>query len=286
MAVKDLVEENVEYRRAVARDPEASDRVLRTLANDEDIMVRTFVAINPSCPKDVSTNLIENNKIVKKYCVDVYDVYGQWGWDFNAYEDEVCDNFTDYAVVFYSNYETTDAEWWVDAANDAEECWDSLQKSETKEQFIKDLIYEYGEDYLGTVYDVYEGCGRPEVLDEDFIAALVLAVNDLEEEELYNLNGEDRAYVIYDPDHVDIDLLREWLYGIVYELRVFETDLNNLPDRDILDEYECYFDYGNELESELVSDTEFQRMKESGLMNECSVRFGLELGEFEVLGDV
>ena len=299
MAIRDISEEPIEIRKKMASDADTGIRDLEKLANDDNLVVRTLVAYNPSTPESMAADL-KNGKIMKPYCVDVYWCHDNWSWRAEDYVDNICDDFEDHAVVFSSEYDTTEAQWWVDTEDLLKEVWSGLQSAEDQEAFVDQYEKDWPISTLETIYDVWRDEGTPSELTEDTVAALVLEFyDDIDSERVYNPHGrygDESAFILYDVNKVDIDAARDWIFGLVYELRLFSFDPEERLDVLVSDEYsdydetgdvyEYYFDYGSEDDDELVTETELAAMKEKGLYQGIANKFGVDESEIMVVGDV
>lgn len=299
MAIRDISEEPIEIRKKLASDLDTSVRNLETLAKDDNLVVRTLVAYNPNTPDNIAANL-KNGEIMKPYCVDIYDCYNNWDWKASDYVDNICDNFADHAVVFSDEYDTTEAQWWIDTADLLEEVWDGLQSAEDQEAFVAQYEEDWPVSTLEIIYDVWKDEGTPSELTEDMIVALVLEFyDDIDSERVYNPHGryrDESAFILYDVNKVDITAARDWIFGLVYELRLFSFDPEERLDVLVSDEYsdydetgdvyEYYFDYGSEDDDELVTETELAAMKEKGLYQGIANKFGVDEEDVMVVGDI
>lgn len=297
MAVKNLQDESEQIRMEIARNPETDERTLRTLAQDENRIVSTLVAFNSNTPEDVVNDIKNRDRVLKDYLVDVYDCYGNWSWRAQDYVDNIDPYFTDHAVVFSSDYETTDAQWWQDTYSLYWDVWEGLQSAGDMQDFVNKYSDDYPEFTLETIYEAWVDEGSPEDINEDVVAAAVLELyDDIEQDELYSNDGE-RAYILYDVNKItDLDEVKDWLFGQVYELRLFSIDLDSerLVDRLITFDfsdyelYDFYFDCGSECDDVLITWSEFEKLKNSVGLN-TAVANKLDIFEEDiedVVGDI
>lgn len=298
MAIRDISEEPVEIRKKVAADLDTSMRDLEKLAGDESTVVRTIVAYNPSTPDNIAEDL-KNGKIMRPYCVDVFDCYGNWDWNPSDYMDNVCDNFSDHAIIL-GEKDFVDAQWWQDTEELLTEVWDGLQTAEDQEAFVTQYEEDWPVSTLEIIYDTWENEGSPKEFTEDMTAALVKEFyDDIEEERIYNPQGrygDESAYVLYEPAKMDINDVRDWYFGLVYELRLFSFDpeerLNVLVSDEFSDYdktndvYEYYFDYGSEVDDELVTETELAAMKAGNLYREIADKLDVYENDIMIVGDI
>lgn len=304
MAVKNLQDESEQIRMEIARNPETDERTLRMLAQDKNRIVSTLVAFNPNTPADVVNDIKNRGQVLKDYLVDVYDCYGNWSWRARDYVDNIDPYFTDYAVVFmygYGDGETT-AQWWHDTYNTYEDVWEGLQSAGDMRDFVNKYSDDYPESTLETIYEAWAGEGSPEDLDEDVVAAAVLELyDDIEQDELYSNDGE-RAYILYDVNKItDLDEVKDWLFGQVYELRLFSIDLDSqslnsqrtlahLIQFDFEDNaiYDFYFEHGDECDDVLITWSALEKLKNSvGLKTAVANKFDIFEEDIEdVVGDI
>lgn len=272
MAVKNLQDESEQIRMEIARNPETDERTLRALAQDENHIVSTLVAFNPSTPEDVVNDIKNRGRVLKDYLVDVYDCWGKWSWCAQDYVDNMCNDFTDHAVVFSPDYDVTDAQWWCDIYSLYEDVWYGLQSAGDMQEFVNKYSDDYPEHTLETIYEAWTDEGSPTDLDEDVVAAAVLEFyDDIDQDELYANDGT-RAYILYDTNKItDLDEVKDWIFGQVYELRLFSIDLDyqrtidKLVDFDFEDYaiYDFYYEHGDECDDVLVTWSAFEKLKNS-----------------------
>ena len=302
MAIKNINEEDLITRREMAKDPHTSSRTLQALADSDDtsdhyddVLLRTLIANNPNCSESLRSDL--SGRTICEYLIDVYfapDSYS--GWNFSNYTDEVHPYFSDYAVVISDNFDSADTEWWMATDNFLSDIWDALQVADDFEMFQRMIPEEYATndfysaDKFEGIYDLFEDNYKPEWSDPEFIAdAVCILYPDLNlvTERISSSDGRKDALVVYDPTEIDEDLLRDWLFGDVYDLRLYQLDYTDIPldVGEYLDEY--YLEYGAEIASEYIPMAEKEKLSRSGLIySELPKRFGLTEAECEVWGDI
>ena len=296
-AVKPLSEESTETRRKLASNPTSSERILRMLAEDEDITVRTLVALNSNAPEDL-VNYLKDGRMLPEYGINVCSCY-DWEWDPRDYMDDYCDN----AVIFGEKYDFTDAEWWSETIAFLSNIWDQLSEATSYEEFLQLVEEDYEDDYesedLKSLYQLYENYGYSsgDYFDEDFTADAVEIVYPgmhIDQTRIYATGqyvGREResAYVIYDRDEVDIDRLADWYFGDVYETREYRLDIDNIPTDSNVSAEEAYYDYGEDIGYyNMLSNTDLEEMKESGDIEKAIAEYCgyYKPGECYVFGDI
>lgn len=289
-----IEDESVESRRSLAKDPDTSERILRKLAEDDDIIVRTYVVLNPSTPTEIS-DYLKDGHIVRKYCIELIDVYQNWEWDPDDFLQNLDSDYADHFVIFSGDYELTEADWWEDTEEVLTDLLPYYEESNSVHEFITKVNEDYYRevvDYLDDLYDLYE---RYEgYINSDMVVeAVEWFYPDIEQTRVYGPTGES-AYVLYDSSEVSdrqLTELPDWIFGNVYESREYRLDLNDFSNTirefDSRHLFDMYIDYGYELNSyELFTNTEIQELRAKGvLIPELCRRLGYVEDECEVFAD-
>lgn len=295
-AVKPISEESIETRRELARDPKTPERTLHMLAEDEDVVVRTLVALNSNTPEDL-VEYLKDGHVLPENGIEV--VYWDYDWDPRDHMDK----YSDDAVILGAEYDFTDAEWWDGTISVLSDLWDLMSSAENYDEFLLHVKEEYDDYYdesrLRSLYNLYENYGysSDDYYDEDFTAdAVEIVYPDLHIDQTriygpqYGNRGRESAYVIYDRDEIDdIDELADWYFGNVYETREYSLDINNIPTDTDLTVSEMYYEYGyDSIYSNMFTDTERTRMEESGDVQKAVAEYcGYHRpGECYVFGDI
>ena len=298
MAIRSLLEEPVNIRCAAAKDPNAREPVLRELADDGSAVVRTFVYNNPNTPEDIKDSI---EGILRPYCVEVRDAqYWYDSWDFEYYIDKVCPNFTSHAVVISPNYDVRKARWWEETVNTLVAIEDNLGDPRDAEDFITKAriatddsdselygMFDNYDDYdLTDLFNLYEdhGCW----VNPDIIAKALPILQPEEDicvDTIYDQHGNG-ALVVYD-EYVDLDVLRPWLFGEVYDLILLYLDFDDIADSaGDMNVWDIYAEYGREQDAYMLTRDEFVDLCGKGISSAIPEYFGLTEDECEVSGDI
>ena len=262
-------EESVEMRRQMAADPSTSARVLMTLAKDDDIWVRSCVAKNPNTPKEIKAELALEGQIYQ-YVAEFTEIYGGYWDSTNEWKTFVCENFDENVVLVGNNrmYEVEEAGWYLKA----KAIIDSLYDAETVDDFIRDYNDYYGgvdESTLRKIYELNESL--PESYDEDeFIADVANIINpglDIKTATIRGGSQGDWQDALYNANVVDVDMLEDWYFGLVQELRFYEMEpedfegVDNIEDLDMVD----LISYKDAAYYADVTEHEYWEMRRNGL---------------------
>ena len=297
MSVINTADLDVNTRRVIARDPGTSPRDLAALAEDEDVVVRLFVSLNPSTPeelKDINNVVTPNsaNRIFGLYYCDAES--GAWVDDEWMYHVGPNDPTVFYrnAVIFNEDGRDdygVNAPWWwnetvdfisqLDFACDLGDFLEMYQGNEKYQQQFEIYDDEW-EQALIDLYNAYEDTGDA-ALQFKFDAVKILHPDT----EFRQVTADHPNYpdswvtVFYDFDSMDEvyqDTLQTWYFWLISEACSRYLDLGDLedeienenPDRlngmDIWDLFEHFGDYTDDYE--LFPDSELpidrgQRLK-------------------------
>lgn len=271
--IADVFDESDADRRKIASDPNTPPRVLARLAEDENPFVRRNVAQNPNTPKEIAAKLFEDGLLPKEYTVEIKYCDDDWYWTSGDWEDRVCADFDENVVILGNREfsESANASWWKEASNLAYYIDDNYDSVEEFIEYFPNTnadklrqIYAYYQSYNGYTDDIEFILGIARILRPDL---------GLEKDTIKGNNQGDWCDVIT-TDIVDIDLLEDWFFGMVYEVYVYKTE-------DYLDEG----DYAEILDHICITDHEYWAWRQQGIDRAISQEFGIPEDEIDLHDD-
>lgn len=151
-----------------------------------------------------------------KYLVTVKYEQDDYYYSDDMWKDQVCVDFDENVVIV--DY-AENASWW----KDAKEILQDIDNSNDLEDFVDYYSDEYAKDKLEDIYNLYydwDGRDKPEFMKQ--VVELLYPGLDLTVDSIRGYSQGDHADVLYLTGSVDVDILGEWFYGDIYDVRLYE----------------------------------------------------------------
>lgn len=202
------------------------------------------------------------------------ELFWLYGSD-NEWKSYVCPRFDENVVLCGNSdcYEIEEASWWeaaksiiaeLDTDNYAEYDDADGEEESGRAAFIKDFRNSIARDKLEDIWDAYEGLRNSHRYsdDNDFIAEIAMILYPGLSLSTDQISGyREWQNVVYVDDAVDVGVLGDFIFGNLYEVGLFELDLEAMAEDEVTPEdldANTVEDYGELIEGWCVmSDTEY-----------------------------
>ena len=178
---------------------------------------------------------------MSKYIVYITPIDDGFLWDSDDWKTYVCADFDENVVILGRTINYAKASWW----ESVEELLEEIPYDD-EEAFVYYNNNEYAEDKLHELYDeIYRDWdGENENEFKAKVAMFLYPGLDLTVSTIRGFSQGDWAEVVYVTDSLDENILEDWYFGNVYDVRLYE-----ISDEDVAEiESEGRYDFDDEIQ--------------------------------------
>ena len=273
MAIVDIHDEDVKFRRAMAISLDTSPRLLAKLIDDEDPLTAAFAAVNPNTPEEAKEDVNFSGEYIYELWADEADPGcfddDEWMYHLNSGCDpwEIKEN----AVILSNTHDDyEEPEWWKDTLDFLNHLDFDLSFEDFIETYrydnYKNGIFEFDayvdsdeawEEALTKIYDAYREYGSAIEFKFAAVEALYpdLTFERVDADDPYGRGQHVTVFYNYSTlDEITQDKLQTWYFWDVYEARCKWLDIERLADasfsevsnRDTWELFDDFGDYGDD----------------------------------------